>query len=836
VLAVVGEFSSGKSFLLNALLGTFDLLATDINPSTATITELAYAAEPRADAIFADGRTERIPLAGLHRFVAVGDAPGTFHDATLGERHAPSVVRIGVDAPFLKNGFVVVDTPGLASVNPEHRRATLNYLPRADAVLYLIDTQQPFTDGDAALLGLIRRSTAGIFVVQTKIDLWRGTGSGRAPWEAAAERIAARLAEHAPGTPLFPISAREYADGRLGGDEALVAQSRFPALIGALDAALVASTGNARLQRAAAAGRRAAARRSEVLELDAAALASDPAALRAERAPIAAALVPLADATISERAALLALADQLRERIVVRGAALRDELARGLARAFDITDIARLRDPAKLHIVIDAVVGGAAAAFADEIAAHVAGTLRGAAERSITALAARARTIERLAPAAAALAAEAPGLPALAARAFDAEPESGSWALDPADGVRGTILLDALGGPATELAAAIARRFAAARFGTYMKRELIADMSGELASAFDVGVERFVADVAGRVVRIGAGLADEVADFGDALNDAALGAIERALAVTDGSQRSALACERRDRAAALRAHAERMADTAAAFAHATSQERSALQAGATPATAAPTSPTSAFDRHSYARGLRPERWRVVVLGAFKRGKSSLINALGGSAVLPDEDGGELRFPVHVRYGAERRVFALADDGRWEPRADGDVAAAAQHAPVLLETPWNLPPRLVLVHAPAFDAGIPLADEIVAAAAAGASEMLALFSRQLADRELAFYARLAGQAPLTFVHTLADVESPDERRSVVRLAQRYLREHRIPAAGLLTVSTRSTEPWNELPALRERLTARAADDAARSDGPAPPPARASLLARILGRHR
>ena len=52
VLAVVGEFSSGKSFLLNALLGKFryeegpagprivGLLATDINPSTATITEL----------------------------------------------------------------------------------------------------------------------------------------------------------------------------------------------------------------------------------------------------------------------------------------------------------------------------------------------------------------------------------------------------------------------------------------------------------------------------------------------------------------------------------------------------------------------------------------------------------------------------------------------------------------------------------------------------------------------------------------------------------------------------------------------------------------------------
>ena len=60
-LAVAGEFSSGKSYLLNALLGKVSragdgriagLLAVDINPSTATITELEYAAEPEAFARF----------------------------------------------------------------------------------------------------------------------------------------------------------------------------------------------------------------------------------------------------------------------------------------------------------------------------------------------------------------------------------------------------------------------------------------------------------------------------------------------------------------------------------------------------------------------------------------------------------------------------------------------------------------------------------------------------------------------------------------------------------------------------------------------------------------
>ena len=88
VLAVVGEFSSGKSFLLNALLDKFryeeqigkrqlvGLLATDINPSTATITELDYAPTDEAYALFEGDRRERIPLDRLNRFIAVGASAG----------------------------------------------------------------------------------------------------------------------------------------------------------------------------------------------------------------------------------------------------------------------------------------------------------------------------------------------------------------------------------------------------------------------------------------------------------------------------------------------------------------------------------------------------------------------------------------------------------------------------------------------------------------------------------------------------------------------------------------------------------------------------------------
>jgi hypothetical protein len=224
--------------------------------------------------------------------------------------------------------------------------------------------------------------------------------------------------------------------------------------------------------------------------------------------------------------------------------------------------------------------------------------------------------------------------------------------------------------------------------------------------------------------------------------------------------------------------------------------------------------------------LRPERWRVPIIGAFKRGKSSLINAIAGSRVLPDEGADiDMHFPVHVRYGPEHRAYALGDDAGWNAIPLEEALDAAERTPVLIETPWTLPRQLVLVHTPAFDSGLPLAGEIVRAAASAGSEILALFSRQLSDVELDIYGRIAeGGKPITFVHTMADHEDSAERRNVVMLADRYLRERAIVPQRIFTTSTleyreaveagRAPAGWNELVALRSTLESHADEHMAR----------------------
>ncbi|HEY0613224.1 MAG TPA: hypothetical protein VGC96_01230, partial [Candidatus Elarobacter sp.] len=497
---------------------------------------------------------------------------------------------------------------------------------------------------------------------------------------------------------------------------------------------------------------------------------------------------------------------------------------------------ARLRDRAKLHILVDDVLASAVGRFASDAAELVAKRLRDEAKAATASVAGAARDADRdrvLAPLLDAIAAERLPVTEDAAHAFGGDASSGAWSTDLETGLRSTIVLGALGGPAVGLVDAIARRFAAAPPDAYMKRELLADLGAGMYAAFDAELEGYVDGIAARVETIAHGLGTRVAALAPRARSEALGPLERALAAHAASaDRAGGARAAREQAAAARALATRIETHSEAFAR---ESRAARAERADPSV--PLDPSAGraqvdpaeharFDPGTYEHGLRPERWRVPIIGAFKRGKSSLINAIAGSRVLLDEGADlEMQFPVHVRYGESHRAYALGDDAGWNEIALDEALEAAARTPVLIETPWTLPRQLVLVHTPAFDSGFPLAGEIVRAAAEAGSEILALFSRQLSDRELEMYGAIArGGKPITFVHTMADHEDSAERRNVVMLADRYLRERAIVPQRIFTTSTlefreaadagRAPAGWNELLALRATLEAHAEEHMAR----------------------
>ena len=134
-VVVLGEFKRGKSTLVNALLGT-RLLPMDVLPETATINAIMYEETPRLTVVFRDGSTkkEEVSYEFLKRYSAREES-----SAAANVRY----IKIGYPCELLKNRVVLVDTPGVADLNEQRSEITYQFIPRANAVLFVLDANAP---------------------------------------------------------------------------------------------------------------------------------------------------------------------------------------------------------------------------------------------------------------------------------------------------------------------------------------------------------------------------------------------------------------------------------------------------------------------------------------------------------------------------------------------------------------------------------------------------------------------------------------------------------------------------------------------------------------------
>jgi GTP-binding protein EngB required for normal cell division len=164
-VAVVGRVSSGKSSLLNALVGA-DMLPTGILPMTAVPTRLRRGPSPAIHVTYAHGRTVSYGIDQLGEFVTEPHNPG----------NEKRVARVLVDYPseLLPEGVTFVDTPGLGSVASRGALHTFAYLPRCDHAAFLFDATAPLAAEDLGLLAFLREAGITTSVLLSKADLLTG--------------------------------------------------------------------------------------------------------------------------------------------------------------------------------------------------------------------------------------------------------------------------------------------------------------------------------------------------------------------------------------------------------------------------------------------------------------------------------------------------------------------------------------------------------------------------------------------------------------------------------------------------------------------------------------
>ena len=201
VLVVLGEFNHGKSTFVNALLGA-SVLPAGITPTTATINHLVYADKPCAKAVLLDETQRVVDPKALSEWVTI--------EGSKAEK--VRYVEVGWPADILRDRVTLVDTPGVNDINEARAEITYNYIPRADAVLFLLDSSQVLKQSERSFLEqrILRRSRDKLLFVIGKADLL-------SPEERAeATRYVRDNLQPLLGTEpmIFPVSARLHLSGR----------------------------------------------------------------------------------------------------------------------------------------------------------------------------------------------------------------------------------------------------------------------------------------------------------------------------------------------------------------------------------------------------------------------------------------------------------------------------------------------------------------------------------------------------------------------------------------------------------------------------------------------
>lgn len=172
VVLLLGCFSSGKSTLLNALLGR-PVLPVKVNPCTAILTEVVHGESAGVEVRHHDGTVDHHTVEDFVETYQLRTADEDAAGAEATDRFG-SIDRAVVRWPLalLRNGVVLLDTPGLDD-DPARTTRTLSSLPDADAVIFTLSANRFLTDLERRTLtrDLLPLGLTNLFFPTTMVDL-----------------------------------------------------------------------------------------------------------------------------------------------------------------------------------------------------------------------------------------------------------------------------------------------------------------------------------------------------------------------------------------------------------------------------------------------------------------------------------------------------------------------------------------------------------------------------------------------------------------------------------------------------------------------------------------
>lgn len=163
IITIVGEFNRGKSTFINALLGV-DIIPTAIRPTTATINIIHYDENPGIKVHKKNGEIVALDFStdALKEFTSLVD----FNPQSV------KYVEVMYPVEYLKDGTILVDTPGVNDMDQQRLDITYGYMPISDSVIFLLDATTPFKQTEKIFLEehVLSNNISSMFFIANKID------------------------------------------------------------------------------------------------------------------------------------------------------------------------------------------------------------------------------------------------------------------------------------------------------------------------------------------------------------------------------------------------------------------------------------------------------------------------------------------------------------------------------------------------------------------------------------------------------------------------------------------------------------------------------------------
>lgn len=197
-LAFVGEFSRGKSYLINRLLNR-NIVPEGALPTTATLTSIVAGLEEKME-IRTGGKIEIRSLEETSwQDLLATDEAGSDQEIFAG-------VRISLNHEWLRFlDIEIIDTPGAGDLSERRANLVSDILNQCDAAVLLVSATSPFSMTEAAFLEqeVIGRHVPRIMVTISKLDLINANERGK-----LIDNITHKIQQISPHIPVistYPI-------------------------------------------------------------------------------------------------------------------------------------------------------------------------------------------------------------------------------------------------------------------------------------------------------------------------------------------------------------------------------------------------------------------------------------------------------------------------------------------------------------------------------------------------------------------------------------------------------------------------------------------------------